>query len=638
MFRTVFILMFTTLGGFAQEALKPLNYNLNYIHRDLAAEKQLAAPLAYKTLSASLNIPFLEDFYYSPTKSYPDQNKWSDEMAYVNSGYGIAPPSIGVATFDGLNKFGFPYYPTLTNNALSRESDTLTSRAINLLTTATSQTLQISDSLALSFYYQARGFGDSPELTDSLVLDFFSPGKNQWINSVWFSKGNANGNIYDTVFKRGFVKIDSADYLKDGFKFRFRNKSAGTGNYDHWHLDYIYLDKDRSRKNDTAYNDIAFAYVPTPFLRDYSAMPWEQYSPSERVNNNKVKIKNNGILGVNMTYEYKIDTSTSPILHSYTGGAFVLNPFKPGGYDNNVNHASPPFTYTFPPMPDSIDYRIKHYIFRSGSSADFIAENDTVIQYQKFRNYYALDDGSAEAGYYINAAGGKIAIKINVNVADSFLGARIYFDPVSSVQSQTNSLGFRIAVWSPGANGPGILQFRDTIFRPMYYNLAPDRSFAEFKLVRPKLLQPGTYYIGIQQFADYITFGFDMNTDHSATTYYDSGSGWTQSTEKGSVMIRPVFGKTLPPPPVGIAEGVANEDNPFIVFPNPASEQLIIRTQQPENAAYSLVNVIGEQISAGAVAHPDQMINTSSLSNGMYLLVLTVDGRKVQQQKIIIQH
>ncbi len=625
-----------TSFALGQEALKPLSCNLNYIHRDLQAENKTQAPAAYKTQSVSLNIPFIDDFYYAPTNSYPDQNKWSDQMAYVNPGYPVNPPSIGVATLDGLNKNGFPYYPTVTNNTLSRKSDTLTSREINLLTTVNSQTLQLQDSLALSFYYQARGYGDPPELTDSLLLDFYSPGKNQWISRVWFAKGNANGNIYDTVFKRGFVWIDSADYLKDGFKFRFRNKSAGTGNYDHWHLDYVYLDKDRSKKADTVYKDINFAYVPTPLLRDYSAMPYEQYSPSEIAASNKVKIKNNGNTPVNMTYEYKVDTNNQ-LVHSYTGGAFVLGPYKQSGYDNTVTHANPAFTYTFPPMPDSIDYRVKHYIFQSGTGSDFIRENDTVVQYQRFRNYYALDDGSAEAGYYINAAGGKIAYKVNVNFADSFLGARIYFDPVSSIQTQTNSLGFRINVWSPGNNGPGVLLYRDTIFRPKYYDLSPDHSFAEFKLIRPKLLQPGTYYIGIQQFADIITIGFDMNTDHSATTYYDSGSGWTQSTEKGSVMIRPIFGRTLPPPPAGFHENGMGQ-RLFQVYPNPASDQVWIRSTDGHQAKYKLYNLIGQEMTTGNIENGQAVIDTGALPEGIYILSIQGDQTSVQQQKIVIRH
>ena len=223
--RSVFVLI--SFSTFSQEVIRPLRTNLNYIYEDLMVEKKLPVQVASKTQSVSLNIPFIDDFYYAPTSPYPDQNKWSDFQVYVNSGFPIAPPSIGVATFDGLNAYGYPYYPTLTNNQVSRSADTLTSRAINLLTTAASQTLQIVDSLALSFYYQARGNGDPPEPTDSLVLEFYKPAQDVWDTTVWFATGNINGNINDTVFKRGFVWISDTAFLHDGFQFRFRSLSSG---------------------------------------------------------------------------------------------------------------------------------------------------------------------------------------------------------------------------------------------------------------------------------------------------------------------------------------------------------------------------------------------------------------------------
>ena len=635
-FKTSVFLALLSFRFLAQENLRPLNSNLSYIYEDLQTEKKLPELSAHKTQSVSLFLPFIEDFYYAPTNNYPDQNKWSDQSAYVNQGYGVNPPSIGVATFDGLNKYGFPYYPSLINNALTRESDTLTSREINLLTTSTSQTLQPSDSVALTFYYQARGFGDSPETIDSLILDLFSPGKNRWINRVWFSKGNINGNIYDTVFKRGFVKIDSAHYLKDGFKFRFRNKSTGTGNFDHWHLDYVYLNKGRSLKADTVYEDLTFGYVPTSLLRDYCAMPYEQYIPTELAPKISVKIRNSGKNPINMTYRHRIDTASQQVKF-YDGGAFVLGQYKKIGYSNFVAHANPVVAYTFAPMPDSLDYKMKHYVFESGAPTDLIAESDTVVQYQRFRNYYAFDDGGAEAGYYLNVAQAKLAIKINVNIADSFLAARIYFDPVTNVNALMNSTGFRINIWSAGTNGPGTVLYRDTIYKPKYFNSFPDRAFAEYKLKRQQLLQPGTYYIGFEQLADYMTIGFDRNTDRSLSTFYNIGKGWEQSTEKGSVMIRPVFGKTLPRYQ-NIRDYSALKNNFFKVFPNPVSDQLIVRSESTEKASYQLYNTMGQLIEEADFQTTDFRISTDTHNNGIYLLILKINNSAVQQQKIIIQH
>jgi len=233
--KIIFILfvVFASKTILAQEYLRPLNCNLNYLYSELLPQSinNYLQPNK-KNQIVSLSIPFLDDFYYANSNNYPNQLLWQDSSTYVNIGYPIAPPSFGVATFDGLNKFGYPYLPSLNNLNLTFPADTLESQPINLHQTA-NQIILPSDSIALSFYYQARVNGDPPELNDSLFLDFYQPNKNKWISRVWFSKGNNNSNINDSVFKRGFVAITDTNFLKDGFKFRFRNWATGAGNFNH---------------------------------------------------------------------------------------------------------------------------------------------------------------------------------------------------------------------------------------------------------------------------------------------------------------------------------------------------------------------------------------------------------------------
>jgi Secretion system C-terminal sorting domain len=635
-FTYALLVIFATYTGISQESLVPLHSNLNYVYKDLKAQTIPAKsnPM-FKTQAASLPLPFIEDFFYAPNSNYPDQNKWSDSSAYINTGYPIQPPSIGVATFDGLNKFGFPYQPNLINVPAGFPADTLTSASINLFTTITSQTLQPLDSVALTFYYQARGNGEAPEVYDSLIVDAFKPKQKAWANSIWAVRGYTNSNTTDSVFKYVFISLADTAYLHDGFKFRFRNKANTNGNYDHWHVDYIYLDKNLSQSGIPNFKDVTFLSVPTPLLKNYSAMPYQQYASYEMDQKNLVSIRNNFNGSLNLTYESSFfNDSNNNNVHSYNGGSQNTSP----GKVTYPNFATPPFSYAFSPLPDSVDYRIEHYVFESAVPTDFISENNKVTQYQRFRNYYALDDGSAEAGYYVNSAGAKIAVKINVNVPDSFLAVRIYFDPIGPINAAVNSTGFRINVWQAGTNGPGSLLFRDTIFKPQYFSKAPTNSFPEYRLIRPKYLNPGTYYIGIQQLADEMIVGFDKNVDHRTSTYYDAGSGWTQSAIFGSIMIRPVFGVTLPPP-VGISENEINPNQSFFIYPNPSFDQFIIRKKDlTKPSTYSLINAMGQQIINGTLIHEEEIIKTSELSSGIYFLILNTNSERVQQQKIIIQH
>ena len=67
-----FLVLFSTTT-FAQEGLKPLSVNINYLYGDLKpiATKQITT---YNNKAASLTLSFSDDFSYSSTQTYPNQN------------------------------------------------------------------------------------------------------------------------------------------------------------------------------------------------------------------------------------------------------------------------------------------------------------------------------------------------------------------------------------------------------------------------------------------------------------------------------------------------------------------------------------------------------------------------------------
>ncbi len=635
---------------FSQEGLRPLNANLSFIYKS-AEHAQFTQNLKIeqaKSTSNSLFLPFKDDFYYAYSNKYPNKNLWLDSNVYVNTGYPIAPPSIGVATFDGLNKHGYPYNPNLLNLTQSPWADTLTSKPINLAQTSTSQSLQPSDSIALSFYYQARGNGEAPELNDVLTLDFYMPSQKAWSNNIWTVNGNANSNTNDTIFKRAFIWIKDTAFIKDGFQFRLRNSATAAGDFDHWHVDYVYLDKNRSQLGDTVYNDLTFANVGTHLLKDYWAMPFQQYNSSEMSDKISIRIKNNSAAYINHSYDLKILNANNQQLHLYAGGPINLCPFKRSGisactgttgYSTYQAHANPTFNYSFAPLTDSTDFIIKHSLSLTGSSIDFFKENDTIIQYQKFRNYYALDDGSAEVGYYVNAIGGKMAMKFKLNVFDTLQAVRIYFDPVGNVPLATTGYSFNIMLWQDGGNGPGNEIFKDVAMLPIYHNTGY-KEFPEYKLTVTdglRKLGPGNYYIGFQQkVATGIAVGFDKNTNHSNMLYYDAGNGWTQSSIPGSIMINPVFGKRVPSP-VGVSENTKN-NLIFNVYPIPSSNLIYLKTEIASDYQYQIMDALGRNILEDTFTDNATSINIENIPNGIYFLNLFQTGKTIHQQKIIVQH
>lgn len=627
---------------FAQEGLRPLNSNINLIYKDLKHnvlnDKVISNP--QKTSAASLTLPFIDDFWYSSRQNYPDQVLWSDSSTYVNSGHGKAPVSIGVATFDGLNKYGYPYTPNLLNLNSSLPADTLTTRAINL------SSFSPVDSVVLSFFYQARGNGEAPEATDTLILDFFKPKQNNWLTNVWFQKGNTSANTNDSIFKFAFITLDDTAYFHDGFKFRFRNKATTAGDFDHWNLDYVILDKNRTDlKKDTAINDFTFGYVPTPFLKDYAAMPWRQYQGATDNGNTSVFIRNNGLNISSITTNFKMNFYDATNTSVYTYSNFATNAQNPGYFKQSGWHNFQGFSYpnastSFTnPLPSSFTtsttYKIVHSI-TAGATSDFRTQNDTVVQYQSFKNYYAFDDGSAEGGYYILGQGGKMAERVVLNTTDTLSALRIYFDPVGSIATATTSYKFRINIWNNASGFPGLPLYTDSAMYPVYYNNLDFNTPGQYTLTTPMILNPGTYFIGIQQYvATGITVGFDKNIDHSSALFYNSGSGWTQSAIYGSLMMRPVFG--LNPGPVGIKENATNKKSNYILYPNPANDVMYVVGNTNSKTEYTLLNAIGQTILSGVFDADQNKLNTGELTEGIYFLTLKSD-KHLETQKLIIRH
>jgi len=640
----IVLFLFTILvigSSIAQEGLRPMTANINYLYPELNYMLQSKTNMqAAKSATGSINLPFFDDFYYASRLAYPDQQLWSDSLLYINTGMAKAPLTVGVATFDGLNKYGFPYNPNLVfTTTQANAADTLTSHPINLFT-LNSATLQPSDSVALIFYYQLTGNGDSPEIQDSLMLDFYKPAQSVWNNKTWALRGNTASSTNDTIFKRAFVWVTDTAYFHDGFKFRFRNKAASNGNYDNWHLDHVLLDKGRSIKNDTAWNDLTIGYVPTSFLKSYSAMPWQHFTGNDMATRFSNFIRYNGTSTVNTTYSYEIYDKDNALVNSQSYGASNLPPFKPAGWQHYAAHRNPSLTYTFATMTDSMDFTIKHYMLNL--AGDVNVGNDTVFQKQQFRNYFAYDDGSCETGYYIVNSGSRMAQKYQINVNDTLRALRIYFDPIGAISTYTNNTftgayKFKINVYTDGGSGPGINIFTSDSMYPRY-SQSGHNKFAEYKLNSPLVLSAGNYYIGIQQYvASGITIGFDMNYNSNDKLYYNIGNGWTQSGYKGSLMMRPVFGKKIEPP-VGLSE-LQQAQQSVLVYPNPANDQFTLQTiSELQNASYAVYSITGAVLLSGEINSSRTHIQTSDLHNGVYFLIVRSANNQISRHKIIIQH
>lgn len=586
-----------------QEYLIPTGMNNHlYFKKETAFVNQNS----YKTTIGidTLDLPFIEDFSYLPigqtvNNFYPDQNKWQDSFVFVNNSFPVDPLSYGVATFDGLNEIGLPYGGNTVGLA-----DHLTSKPIFL------KQYNLSDSLLLSFYYQPQGYGDEPNIEDSLILEF----KNMagiW-NKVW-----AKAGLPLQVFTPVVLPITDTVYFYDGFQFRFKNFANLSGNTDHWHIDYIILDTGRS-VSDTIIQDIAFSKSAKGILKNYTYMPWKQLiaNPSEEINaEHTFFIRNNSADSSFINYHYIANEVVYDVFidSSLYSGISVL-PQEESVLNESV-FVIPMLTNT-----DSINVQMK-YEFNTLDS-DLIISNNQMIHDQVFYNYLAYDDGSAEMAYGVGGTGAnekKVAYKFKLNVPDTLEAIQISF---THLLQDASGIVFALSVWKSideGNTGIGdslIYQWNE---RPEFINIV--NGFYQYTLnIEEPIILSGDFYVGwIQTNSNSINVGFDMATNRQNKIFYNVDGTWKNSSFEGALMIRPVLGKFIP-----YSVGIRSLLNGNIIYPNPASELIYIDVPDGiQDVKYQIYSIRGEKIKEGIITQ--NFISVSELIPGIYLLKNTVN-------------
>src|SRR6185312_778221 len=512
---------FTTLAQHADQ-LRPLGSNpvLVQIARKKAAERITPPP---PFIIKNLKLPFLDDF--SKPSPVPDTNLWQNGGVYTNYTYPLNPHTLGVATFDGLDGAGLPYNP-LAAPFLSYPADTLTSWFIKL------GSYSPIDSIYFSFYWQAGGLGTYPKTNDSIILEFSNG--TTW-NRMWYQLGYAPLPS-DTGFHYVAVPVTDPQYFINGFQFRFRSYACTAGNLDHWNIDEVYMNILRNYAyTDTTQQDVSFVYESPSLINNYRNEPWEQFIATDIKTKDTILERNNDSIAKNSSFNLTITGPTAPF--NYTAGSFNFPSFYSVGYNNVTAAVDVPVSFPFTTLSGPAAWNITYML---SSSPDFDNWNDTLRYAQTFSNYYAYDDGTAEAAYSILGSGPPVSIacQYTLNKPDTLLGVYLFFN---YVLANTRSYIFRLGLWGDGGGQPSATPVyeEDSLYSPVFDSLD---QYVYYKFSVPQTVS-GTTYVGlVVTSGDSINLGFDLNDNHQNQDFYNIGGVWNYSSYPGTIMMRPVFG------------------------------------------------------------------------------------------------
>jgi len=588
----------------------------------LRKESKILMPMLKAFLAPdTLDLPFFDDF--SRETVYPSPERWEDQDVFVNSSYGINPPSIGVATFDVLDSAGLIYDHA---NTYSFIADHLTSNPIDL-TAAGSE-------VYLSFYYQPMGHGDYPQTKDSLILEFIAPTDTAW-NQVWVMPGPGNDTLQD--FKQVIIHVDSLKYLDRGFRFRFFNTASISeynldpgrrANSDHWSIDYILLDSGRF-PTDTVPHDVVMAAPLQSVLNNHESMPWKQFNKNiynEMGGSIPIRYTNLDSITRNVTRDFQIwDVYDDLELHSYSAGALNISPWQTIDYQSDlVKNFETSGT-------DSALFIVKAWLVTD----DFDEKiNDTVFYEQYFGNYFAYDDGTAEAGYGLSGEGSSnmsVAYQFRAYLPDSLQAVNIFFN--RSYLVDVNDLFFHLTVWDSDNGLPGNILYSKENLKPEFEDSL--NIFVSFPLDEPVLVD-GIFFVGWQQTSDvFLNVGFDKNRIKNSKLLYRKNGEWYMSNEvlwPGALMIRPVIGNSLVTEKRNLHDELV-----YRIYPNPVSDVLRIHYGDfsfGPDLEIRIYDAWGRIL--GQWKSEIDHIDVSSYSPGLYIFELRDKGKRTRKKFIKI--
>ena len=543
--------------------------------------------------------PFTDDFSYPSDK--PSPALWQDAKVWVNDEMALFQNSLGVATFDGLNEYGFAY----KENALGSDSlaDVLTSAYLDL---------QGLSNVYLSFQLQEGGRGELPSNNDSIVVEYWSPVTADW-TQVWGQKGSGTSGPFSSVI----LPVQGANYLQKGFRFRFAAYGARAGAYDIWNVDYVQLDKDRN-PSDTIITEPAIARAHPLIIGSgaYTSWPWwvsNASSVANRPSTLEFIYRRNGAVpsgGWSLNLGQFRWEENGALVQQTTAVPVITN--TQHNQDQTFTVSVPSTAMTSFSGPTTVSTKV----WFDGSAAGF-RSNDTVRGTLTLNNYLALDDGSAERAYAVqNVIGGRVAQKFKVGGlggSDTLKG--MYFNFVDAGEAYTST--FRMAVWAPADSGDGpgnILYMSDSLYRPFtgYYrgDMMPYELDSSVSLNAYAEIWLG--YICTSSNPMYLGLDQQRTLPSGMPRYYGDGFNWYQSLEPGVAMMRPYFRYS----PTDMAVEELAQD--FKVYPNPSSGSLSIESP---SAHYVLRTLTGATVAAGHVEGYNNL-ELHHLDAGLYILSL----------------
>ena len=594
--------------------------------RPLGTEPAHAArprPVASRT--AALPLPFFDDFAGQP-EGRPAEQRWMPHGgALVNNRFPRRPISRNVATLDGLDERGRP------RGAVSMvgDADSLTSQPIDL------SSLTAADNVYLSFFWQAGTLRGRPEAGGSRPIALYVEFKDQ--SGLWREVWQLPSPADTTNFRFKALPVDQARFFHPDFQFRIRVSGYLYNARDAWSVDYVRLDRNRSA-TDSTFRDIAISKPLGSALQRYTAMPVGQFNQNAAQE----------LAGRSATSLNNLDAGPAPTPITWSGFLDVLpagGSFRilDGGISFDANQRQQPVvaspsqaTVPLTPAPKQLRQRVA--IATNETNPRTLA-NDTISRLTELSDYYAYDDGTAEASVSLppvaTGPASYHALRFDLNRPDQIRAIRLY-----PVLLTAGGRTVTVNIWDADASGKQpTAQPKATKSVVIPTTLPAGQPFLDVVFDAPVPVADH-FYAGYGQPAtqQIIEFGLDLNNLPPPGYFLLNSQGsWgpartaTNYSPAGTLMLRPITTGVITTTAASLEVAAR-----YQLYPNPTPDGRV-RVSAPYVRATvldALGRVVWEQPAAGA-GQPEIRF---ALPAGLYFVRLALpDGQTVTQRVAISQ-
>lgn len=556
-------------------------------------------------------LPFWDDFSQGI-----DTLKWSLRGASYTETIGLNAPSIGMILLDGVDVNGNPY--SLSDRDQG-ETDYLTAKPFDLSTLNAPD----SESLYLSFFWQAAGRAELPDESDQLTLQILNS-EGSWI-TIWAQTGGVG--LDTEVFTQEIIKILPV-WQHEAFQFRFFAEGRQSGPFDSWLLDYIYLNKGRTIV-DLDYRDRSLTRTNELRIGDYGAYPFAllesnqnglwSTAQNEFYNlENRFRAMEYSIVitdtSTQITTPINLNTPFNPVPNALERRVFGSREFEEIPVPSNETSLEIITSIT---SGDGLLFEVASGDTTFFSSVNYKL-NDAVKTSLPLLDYFAYDNGSADYAAGINQKSGQLAVMYSTPEEVYIKGISINFtNPKQANQA------IDINIWKDLEEDPiftrqDLIAVKEAGQEFLYYSLDTN------------IRVDGDFYIGFTQFTnDFIHVGLDKVNDTGDKLFYNVVGAWVQNEEvHGSLMIRPHISVEAP-----FEVAIAPEQG-IRIYPNPVETQLNLEGRFSEARVF---DSFGREIFLERQLYTKgEIINFNGQRPGVYVLNLITETG-MQSYRILVK-